>query len=253
MSEMEDKLAKSLSAQTAELNPYLPYLLQDLWELGGMPEYVIELLQPYVCEYKQMKVLDLACGKGAIGIRLAKEFSCRVKGVDILPDFIAAARENAVKHGVQALCEFETGDIGMAVEKERDYDAVLYIAVGDVLGDPLSTLLKLRQTVGRGGLIVIDDAYAPEESDTDCYPLGDWLHAFYDAGVAVLGELKPDKQALAEVNEYNQSHIERRAEELKLMHPELSHLFDDYISSQLEECDSLSNELTGVTWLLGVS
>jgi hypothetical protein len=37
------------------------------------------------------------------------------------------------------------------------------------------------------------------------------------------------------------------------MHPELSHLFDDYISSQLEECDSLSNELTGVTWLLGVS
>lgn len=218
-----------------------------------MPEYVIELLQPYACEYKQMKVLDLACGKGAVGIRLAKEFSCRVKGVDILADFIAAARQNALKHGVQALCEFETGDIAMAVEKERDYDAVLYIAVGDVLGDPLTTLLKLKQTVGSGGLIVIDDAYAPEGSDSGCYPLGDWLHAFYDAGVAVLGESKPDAQAFKKVNPYNQLHIERRAEELKQMHPELSHIFDDYVSSQLEECDSLENELTGVTWLLGVS
>ena len=253
MSETEDKLAKSLSAQTAELNPYLPYLLQDLWELGGLPEDVLTLLQPYGCEHKQMKVLDLACGKGAVSIRLAKELSCHVKGVDIMPEFVAAARENAAKHGVQAICEFETGDIGTAVEKERGYDAVLFIAVGDVLGDPLATLLKLRQTVGRGGLIVIDDAYAPEGSDSGCYPLGDWLHAFYDAGVAVLGELKPDEKTLEKVNQYNQSHIELRAEELKRMHPELSHIFDEYVSSQLEECDRLSSELTGVTWLLGVS
>jgi hypothetical protein len=69
---MEDKLAYSLGAQTTELIPYLPYLLQDLWELGGMPGDVCALLQPHVSMEKELRVLDLACGKGAVGISLAK-------------------------------------------------------------------------------------------------------------------------------------------------------------------------------------
>ena len=32
--ETEEKLARSLSAETTELLPFLPYLLQDLWALG---------------------------------------------------------------------------------------------------------------------------------------------------------------------------------------------------------------------------
>jgi len=34
MLDVKEKLAKSLTAETTELIPYLPYLLQDLWELG---------------------------------------------------------------------------------------------------------------------------------------------------------------------------------------------------------------------------
>jgi len=37
MSTVEEKLAKSLTAESVELIPYLPYLLQDLWELGSSP------------------------------------------------------------------------------------------------------------------------------------------------------------------------------------------------------------------------
>ena len=33
MSSTEKKLAQSLTAESVELIPYLPYLLQDLWEL----------------------------------------------------------------------------------------------------------------------------------------------------------------------------------------------------------------------------
>lgn len=35
MSNVDEKLAKLLTADTTELIPYLPYLLQDLWELGS--------------------------------------------------------------------------------------------------------------------------------------------------------------------------------------------------------------------------
>lgn len=42
MSNVEEKLAKSLTAESTELIPYLPYLLQDLWELGSSPKDIIE-------------------------------------------------------------------------------------------------------------------------------------------------------------------------------------------------------------------
>jgi hypothetical protein len=38
MSTVEEKLAKSLTAESTELIPYLPYLLQDLWELRLIPQ-----------------------------------------------------------------------------------------------------------------------------------------------------------------------------------------------------------------------
>jgi SAM-dependent methyltransferase len=250
--DLEDKLAYSLSAQTTELIPYLPYLLQDLWELGSMPSDICTLLQPHISNEKEMRVLDLACGKGAVGIGLAKAFRCRVRGIDILPAFIEAAGDMAVRHGVRELCEFEMGDINEAVECERGYDVVVLAAVGDVLGDPLSTLHKLRHTVGRGGLIILDDAYSFEDSEHG-FTKADWYCAFYDAGIAVLAEQEADRDTIAGINAFNQAHIERRAEELKRKHPELSHLFDGYVKSQQEECDSMMEGLIGVLWLLGVS
>ena len=44
MSDVEEKLAKSLTAESVELIPYLPYLLQDLWELGSSPKDMIHLI-----------------------------------------------------------------------------------------------------------------------------------------------------------------------------------------------------------------
>ena len=34
----EEILAKSLTAETTELLEYIPYLLQDFWEIGSSPE-----------------------------------------------------------------------------------------------------------------------------------------------------------------------------------------------------------------------
>ncbi|OPZ94067.1 MAG: hypothetical protein BWY74_00853 [Firmicutes bacterium ADurb.Bin419] len=63
MSKVEEKLAKSLTAESTELIPYLPYLLQDLWELGSSPKDIIDMTQKHIQISKEMKVLDLTCGK----------------------------------------------------------------------------------------------------------------------------------------------------------------------------------------------
>ena len=96
MEAVEEKLAKSLSAEgSVELIPYLPYLLQDLWELGSSPEDMIEIVREHIMISDSTRVLDLACGKGAVSIRMAIELGVLVKGIDIIPEFVEYARQKS--------------------------------------------------------------------------------------------------------------------------------------------------------------
>jgi SAM-dependent methyltransferase len=56
-------------------------------------------------------VYDLGCGDGRIVIAAAKNFGARGVGIDIDPQRIAEARENARKAGVENLVRFEENDL----------------------------------------------------------------------------------------------------------------------------------------------
>lgn len=129
-----EKLAQSLTGDSTDIIPFLPYLLQDLWELGSSPQEMLSLIKNHIPLNEDGRVLDLGCGKGAVSIRLAKELGCCCQGIDLLPDFVQYAREKAIEYGVGGLCEFTVGDIAEAVQAERGYDLVIYGAVGNILG-----------------------------------------------------------------------------------------------------------------------
>lgn len=44
----QEKLAKSLTADSIDLIPYLPYLLQDIWELGSSPKTIIDMIEKHI-------------------------------------------------------------------------------------------------------------------------------------------------------------------------------------------------------------
>jgi SAM-dependent methyltransferase len=56
-------------------------------------------------------VIDLGCGDGRIVIAAAKEYGAHGIGVDIDPDRIKEANQNARKEGVANLVEFRQGDL----------------------------------------------------------------------------------------------------------------------------------------------
>ncbi len=56
-------------------------------------------------------VIDLGCGDGRIVIAAAKEFGAHAIGVDIDPERIKEAKENAQREGVVSLVEFRQGDL----------------------------------------------------------------------------------------------------------------------------------------------
>lgn len=250
MSNVEEGLAKSLTAETTELIPYLPYLLQDLWVLGSSPKDIIEMIKNHIQVSGKTKILDLACGKGAVSVQAAKTLGCMVKGIDIIPEFIDYANSKALEYDVENLCEFEIGDINEAVAIERSYDIVILGSVGDVLGTPEETIRKLKSTVKNGGYIFIDDAYGNDDADGK-YPTREkWILFIQNAGVQLLEERFIEDGEMESLNDEQQPFIAKRANELKEKYPDKAHLFEGYIKSQQAECDELENEISGVTILL---
>ena len=251
--EIGEKLARSLTAETTDLLPFLPYLLQDLWELGSSPKDMIYLLEKYLVASDETKILDLACGKGAVSINLAKELGVKVRGIDLLQEFIEYANEKAKEWGVDLLCNFICADVNEAVVTERGYDCVIFGAAGNILGGPHETLAKLKETIRPGGFILIDEAYLPDGAhidikyDYEYLNRQQWMQVFKDNDLELLEELIP-----ADDYDYDSDNraIAARAEELGAKYPDKRGIFEDYIQSQRNEIHDLENSLIGVTWIL---
>jgi len=105
-------------------------------------------------------------------------------------EFIDYAVTKALAYGLQDRCEFIVGDINESVLNENGYDIVILASVGDVLGNVLETLLKLKKTVRSRGYILIDDAYSKDDSNKVYHTRELWLKAFSDAGVRLVAEKK---------------------------------------------------------------
>ena len=248
-----EKLAKSLTADTTDIIPFLPYLLQDLWELGSSGQEMLSLLRQHVPVAACFTALDLGCGKGAVSITLAKALGMRCKGIDLIEDFIREAREKAIEHGVDGLCEFAVGNIKQAVLSERGYDLVIFGAVGDVLGDRSETLHGLMSVVRPGGYILLDDGYRLADDDRKLlfdseYPTFDeWQVLFEKAGVLLVA-YSPAEERLNDDRDFEC--ISRRAQELIREYPQHREMFEHYVQNQRDEYDDLAERVVGVTKLL---
>jgi len=235
----------------------LPYLLQDLWELGSSPRDIIGLIKKHIPLTKNTKVLDLASGKGAVAINIAKELGLHVNGFDLLPDFVDFACNKADEMGVAALCNFAVGDVNEVVKIQKDYDCVIFGAAGNILGNPAETLTKLKDTIKPGGFIIIDEGYLPDDVATsnedvkwqnyDYLHRSQWLQLFADNDLALIEELQNTEEYDFDAD--NKA-IATRAAELAAKHPDKKTIFDGYVQSQLDECDDLENSIIAITWIL---
>ncbi|MDR0770940.1 MAG: class I SAM-dependent methyltransferase [Burkholderiales bacterium] len=252
--ETEEKLACSLTAETTELLPFLPYLLQDLWELGSSPKEMVGLIEKHLPVSQETRILDLACGKGAVSINIAASLNVSVCGVDLMPEFIECANQKAKELKVDSLCRFLCGDANEAVNTERNYDGVIFGGAGNILGSPQETLSKLLKTVKPGGYLLMDEAYLPDGSGSEEIKFKyeyltreQWMRLFEDNGLRLVEEL-PSTEGY-DFDSDNKA-IALRADELIAKHPEKRAIFEGYVRSQLNECEDLENNVAAVTWML---
>ena len=256
----KEALACSLTAETTDLLPFLPYLLQDFWELGSDPEVMIRLIKSHVPLSPETRVLDLACGKGAVSVKIAEQLRIKVKGIDILPDFIKFAKQKADEHNASNLCEFIVGDVNEAVKTEKGYDVVIFGAAGIVLGEPAEMLHKLKSVIKPSGYILIDEGYLPDDvkpSDVKCgsYELlteKQWAALFKEAGLYLMETVSDEgnETPASGDSEKGMAFITERANELIAKHPEKRDIFEGYVRGQQDEYDDIENTIACVTWML---
>jgi SAM-dependent methyltransferase len=154
-------VAASAAAQTPQpqiqINP--PYV--------RTPDHVVNAMLKLAGVKKTDFVYDLGSGDGRIVIAAAKDYGARGVGIDIDPERVQEARDNARKAGVDALVKFEVNDLFDA--DFRDATVVAIYLLPDV---NLRLRPKLLKDLKPGTRIVSHD-----------FHMGDW---------------KPDKQALVD-------------------------------------------------------
>ncbi len=99
---------------------------QDSIPFVPSPMHVVQRMLE-VAEFKQGDILyDMGSGDGRIVIEAAKKYAIRGVGIDLNPELVAKARENAEKEGVSHLTEFRAQD-GLTVDISEATVVTLYM------------------------------------------------------------------------------------------------------------------------------
>jgi SAM-dependent methyltransferase len=252
MQEIKKSIVESLDGFDIELFSYLPYILQDLWEIGADPLIMLNLITGNISN-KNLRILDLGCGKGAVSINVAKEIECTIKGIDAMPDFIESAKKYAKEFNVEDKCDFEAGDIRIKIKELKDFDVIILGAIGSVFGDLYSTLKNLSGSLNSSGYVLLDDGYIQDESLTNynrCLRKTDFYNQITYAGFEIVQEIIFEKDAIEDSDKIIYDSIEKRISELIKEYPDKKKLFNGYLKSQEYENYILANELITGTWLL---
>lgn len=144
------EVARSVGASPA-LIPFFDELFAPLSALGSSPRRIASLL-PLTAK---SRVLDLACGKGAVAVEVARRRGCHVTGVDACPAFIESAHALAARLNVAHLCTWHLADIRRWSPRPLPrFDAAMMIGLDSVA----QAAPRLRRFVKPGGVYIIDDA-----------------------------------------------------------------------------------------------
>jgi SAM-dependent methyltransferase len=170
-------------------------------------------------------VLDIACGKAGPAIVLAKEFGCRVIGVEIRPGFAETGRDRVAAAGLSALIDIVTADASTyPIEPER-FDAAICLGAGFVWGHIGDAARVLRGAVPPGGSVAVGEPFwrdwpVPEPYDPQYFvDLLATSKRFEDTGLSLVGMIASSED---DWDHYESRHWRAIAEWLasNLAHPD---------------------------------
>jgi len=102
------------------------------------------------------RILDVACGTGAVARELRRRFGCSVVAVDQSSDMLAVARA----HGGEGI-EFVEARAEELPFAEASFDGLTFTYLLRYVDDPAATLRELARVVRPGGRVAMLEFYVP--------------------------------------------------------------------------------------------
>jgi len=247
---VKKELQNSLDLTDEELENYIPQLLQGLWELGSMPDYITELINRNITTAFS-HVTDFGCGKGSVLIRLAGKFDFNGLGIDIIPEFIGSAKKYAEQYGVADKLQFKTEDLVQTIRTIKNQDIVIYGYDSEILGDLKSTLNQLTSCIKDDAYVILEFMFSNSSVEaTNILTEQEMINTINKSDCRLIDRVNWDMRKLKEVNHRNNSLIEQNVKTLISRHPDKTVLFENYFQNQLDECDEIESYFTCTTLLL---
>jgi SAM-dependent methyltransferase len=142
----------------------------------------------------ESRVLDIASGRGGPAVILAEAFGCLVDGIEIAPEFHAAAVERAQARWLSQLVSFGLGDALNEALPAGEYDAALCLGASFVYGSLADTVEALTPAVRPGGHVVVGEPFwrrlpLPDDYQDRADPwttLADTVVIFETSGIPVV-------------------------------------------------------------------
>lgn len=256
------EVARSLDAPAA-LAPHLDRVFARLDALGAMPRRSAVMLARHLPASngrgRSLKVLDAACGKGAVGIALARRVSCEMHGFDAYTPFVEEAQRRARRAGVGDRCRFEcvTAEAYLrrfgserAVRTER-FDAAMMLN----LWPARRAARALRKMVRPGGVYLIDDATLdlghPDALDFESMPtLAEMNLDFARLGDTVLEVFRPTPAQIKRQEASLFRRIKAAAHELVGDVPRLRPAVRELLRRQTQASGLLVGPLRPTLWIV---
>lgn len=253
MKTLEETIAQAMDCQDKSILPFLPYILQDFWEIGSSANSILKIVKTHTNNYSELNVLDLGCGKGAISIKLSIELDCYCFGIDAIPEFIEIANKKAREEAITSRCKFISGDAREIIKTLNQFNLIILGSIGPVFGNYFDTMTILKKNLTKDGLIILDDGYFEDDQP--------YKHEFIikksmlfkqidKAGMKLLKEYTETEINQNDEYEMQFDYIKQRCEELAIKYSDKKYLFDNYIEKQRYEYNNLENIITCATMVI---
>jgi ubiquinone/menaquinone biosynthesis C-methylase UbiE len=157
------------------------------------------------------RVLDVAAGRGASAVFLARRFGCQVVGVDYGVDMVSEAVALAQETGLSDRVRFEQGDAESLRFANETFDAVICECAFCTFPDKPAAAAEFARVIRRGGRVGLSDLTRtgplPSELETllawiaciaDARPIGDYVDYFENAGF-VADRIEPHNKVLGDM------------------------------------------------------
>jgi SAM-dependent methyltransferase len=105
------------------------------------------------------RVLDIACGKAEMGLRVAERYAVEVTGVDLSPYHLRDAKAKAEGRPLRGTASFVIGDGAALAPEAGSLDLAMCVGASWIFSGHDGTLRALGAMVRPGGLVLVGEPF----------------------------------------------------------------------------------------------